>query len=151
MDLELVAARLVLNLLPSAEIPGIALAMLEAGHAGEDLALLAVERAPTLAECEPRLVRALAQARVPLPSAADAVGPCARFLVERIASGAVEPPIGAEDLLLLSDRVEFGMLENMTVEYEYARLTGGSIPDLDRETVELARAWLDQERRSRSR
>src|SRR5204863_310000 len=91
LDLQLVAARYQLGLLPSSELPALAMAALEAGFDGMALCELSCEQHPTFSEHGSVFERALQDCSASLPSTESAVDYILRHYLRLIASGDLPP------------------------------------------------------------
>jgi hypothetical protein len=94
LNFTLVAARYRLGLLTSDELPGLAMAALEAGFESRALCELACERHPTFAEHQQIFERALRDCGVSMPETDVAVEYMLRHYLQSIASGGMSPQEG---------------------------------------------------------
>ena len=98
-SLQIAAAKLRLGLLQSRELAHLAMAALDEGHSGVSLGELAVERIPSLREHEGLFLEALQECGIQMPSAERAVEILLGHCVEMIATGAIQPYDGLEQMM----------------------------------------------------
>jgi hypothetical protein len=87
MDLESAAAFWVLQLLPNADLPRIAVDALERGIDSPALRILAGERDPDVGELERLFTKVLQAAKIEMPIRSVAMMKAAKYYAERIVSG----------------------------------------------------------------
>ena len=96
--LRLAAARRQFDLLPSSELPELAMRALETGFASASIRELAGELHPTWADSGPLFERILHDLRIVTPPPPEAAHALARHYAEQILSGAVSPYEGARHI-----------------------------------------------------
>lgn len=174
LNLQLVAARYQLGLLPSSEFPRIAMAALEAGCDGIALCELSCEQRPTLSEHGAVFERALRDCSVTIPSTDDAVDCVLRHYLHSIASGDLPPREGmyrvvndlyhphiakhpvrqfVGDQRALQDLIgafySYDDLYERPTEVSFEGFYGpAAVPSFDRYVRQLAGEWLRQHGRN---
>jgi hypothetical protein len=101
LDVEQLAARWVLGMLPSTEMPGAAAQALVDGHDGPALRELAGEHDPILSAVQRVFERALGELQAPSLCRRDAALLLAHRVCERVTSGKAEPYVGAKQIWAL--------------------------------------------------
>lgn len=169
-NLPLAAARYRLGLLPSSELPSLAMAALEAGLESSSFCELVGEPHPTLVDHGPVFERALRQCSIALPSTAAAIDYLLRHYLQAIASGALPPRQGMFQVIkelyhphiddqpareyvgdqcglqhLIGAFYSYDELEERPREVSFEGLYGpAAIPAFDRYVRQLAKDWLQQ-------
>ena len=100
MTPELAAAYWKLELLPSEDLPVIAMSWLETGHSSHNAAALTgvTQPHPEMSECAPLFEAALRDVGAPMPSRREAAWIVIRDVLARIDNGALDPMAGADFL-----------------------------------------------------
>ena len=106
MDIEFALAEYAVGLLPSESAPGIALALLEAGHDGSALAEIATMNKPAWRDARELFEEAVRSTGYRIPSVQDGQQIIVAVTLSGLSSGAIEPRVGAGRLWELWN--EFG-------------------------------------------